>query len=117
MEFKEVLRLGGPSWDSYREEFLDCRPQDWVLLVAAAYPLRYRILAVFDEDYLEVGQTVGEAVEAWSEEAGDSLDYTTVEEMEALLKAEEGEDEDASPEEDEDAEAQWWEDERWRDDL
>lgn len=116
MEFNEVLRLGGYKWDSYDQEFSsEVLPTDWVLYSRGSGPLVYRVLAVFDEDFLEIGESAKDAVKNWEKEVGDSFAYMFVEDF-----LEESSEELADPdnhEGNEDTEAQYWEDERWRDDL
>lgn len=116
MEFSEVLRLGGHSWDSYNSSFdPEVRLNDWVLLVRSPAPLQHRVLAVFDERFLEIGESIDDAVSNWEEEANDKFEYLLVEDFETLLAEEYEEYED--PDDDEDSIAQYWEDEAWRDDL
>ena len=115
MEFSEVLRLGGYHWDSYALELDDeVEENDWVLVSRSPGPIAYRVLAVFDESFLELGQSAGDAVAAWGEEVKDYFDYMLVEDFRELLAVENT---DPDDEIDEDDEAQYWEDERWRDDL
>lgn len=116
MNFMEALEAGATDWDSYRQEFdSSVSDSDWVLVAAWGGPLYNRVLFVFNEDFLEMGESIGDRVAEWEIEARDTFSYYIVEDFKELIESELLDpDNEELPEDDI---TQYWEDERWRDDL
>lgn len=117
MIFSEALRCGGHLWDPYYGEFDgEALDNDWVLVSRGYAPIQGRIILVFDESFLELGESAEDAAKQWGKEAGDIFDVKFVSDVKEELGESEGEG-FYFPLGEEDEGEQYWEDERWRDNL